>query len=186
MMGQTPFGGIATTGNASGQAVTAVGGTVKFVNPFQAANGANAIVGTAGSGDNSVKADIPNTRMLVQAQSQKATYKITWTATIKSSAAATLTFSVRKNAGVIAPVQNCVSDFLVGNVPQRVTLVAIVDILPADNPGTIANSGDPPSTSFAGAAAELKNMVPLEIYVAVSADATVLNTEGTWLVERIG
>ncbi len=186
MMGQTPFAGIATTGNATGQAVTNAGGTVKLTAPFLAANGANVITGTQGSGDNSVKTDLANSRMLVQSQSQKATYKVTWTGTVKSSAAATLTFSMRKNNAVIAPIQNCVSDFLIGNVPQRMSLVAIVDILPTDNPGTIANSGDPPATSFAGSAAIPKNMVPLEMFIAVSADATVLVPESTLLVERIG
>lgn len=184
-----PYASIVVTAGAAAQALsTSAAKATGFT-----ANGSSDTYTT--EGDVSARPDYANNRLLARAPglrqdgqtSQNTTndylVNLSWSGII--SAAADITFQVRKNAAAVADLRWAAR--LTDAVKNTVTGAGILKVLASDNPGTISNFADPATTGYAGAGGAPKEMVPIELYLTAGAGTPSVTPEyANFSILRIG
>ena len=197
MMGLIPFGGLSITGGTQTQALTTTPGQVVA---WSAAGGANSDQDTYnGAGDPSVRPDYANNRILVNSQGGAAyqtaqggsiaycAYLVTLTLEgTLATGTALLIAQIYKNGVAVAKLKQKAYGSG-GTTGCQVVLQGILQVSRADAPLNIATFADPPSTELIGPGKAPQTMVPITVYLSVSASTDTLTiAEAQLTVVRLG
>lgn len=186
MIGQTSFGGIVSTGQATAQAVTTSAAQLVIT-------GGVAMPSTSDrTGSPSVKADPTNNRLVFNAPG---IYKVELNAVGVGAAALQTTMQLRKN-GASGAAFGSVSKNTWATAPNQQNAFFIVEILASDIPaaGGVATFSDPsaaagaykPGGGFAGAGAAPLTGVPVDVLVTGDGAVNLTLSDVRFYAERIG
>ena len=186
MIGQTSFGGIVSTGQATAQAVTTSAAQLVITGGVTMPSTSDRV------GSPSVKADTANNRLVFNAPG---IYKVELNAVGVGASALQTTLQLRKN-GSSGAAFGSVSKHTWGTAPNQQNAIFVVEITNADilSTGGVATFADPasgvaagrPAGGFAGAGAAPLTGVPIDVMVTGDGSVNLTLSDVRFYAERIG